>query len=152
MIMMTSAFGISQSEHVLSRPQGRLAGSDGQGESVYAHDQADKQTCVRSHLRTSALSMWGNRDTTGSVVPWPGLARLLLFMATPRLTIDIAYWSNYSLPTSLVTGLLSLLSATLKQPRSRPIRTKTVSLYPALDRPALPVLPAQSRCLVRPNC
>jgi hypothetical protein len=26
------------------------------------------------------------------------------------------------------------------------------SLRPAFDRPALPVLPRQARCLVRPNC
>jgi hypothetical protein len=26
------------------------------------------------------------------------------------------------------------------------------SLYPAFERPALPVLPRRSRCLVRPNC
>ena len=26
------------------------------------------------------------------------------------------------------------------------------SLFPALDRPALPVLPARSRFLARPNC
>jgi hypothetical protein len=29
---------------------------------------------------------------------------------------------------------------------------RIASLYPALDRPALPVLPRHSRCLVRPNC
>ena len=30
--------------------------------------------------------------------------------------------------------------------------TRPVSLRPALDRPALPVRPCRSRCLVRPNC
>jgi hypothetical protein len=30
--------------------------------------------------------------------------------------------------------------------------TRPVSLRPALDRPALPVRPHRSRCLVRPNC
>jgi hypothetical protein len=29
---------------------------------------------------------------------------------------------------------------------------KNASLYPGIDRPALPVLPARSRVLVRPNC
>jgi hypothetical protein len=35
--------------------------------------------------------------------------------------------------------------------RSLPLK-KFASLVPALDRPALPVLPAQSRSLARPNC
>jgi hypothetical protein len=30
--------------------------------------------------------------------------------------------------------------------------TRPVSLSPAFDRPALPVSPRHSRCLVRPNC
>jgi hypothetical protein len=30
--------------------------------------------------------------------------------------------------------------------------TRPVSLRPALDRPALPVRPRHSRCLMRPNC
>jgi hypothetical protein len=29
---------------------------------------------------------------------------------------------------------------------------RLVSLRPALNRPALPVRPSRSRCLVRPNC
>jgi len=29
---------------------------------------------------------------------------------------------------------------------------RMASLSPALDRPALPVLPRRSRCLVRPDC
>jgi hypothetical protein len=30
--------------------------------------------------------------------------------------------------------------------------TRPASLFPACDRPALPVCPRRSRCLVRPNC
>jgi hypothetical protein len=33
-----------------------------------------------------------------------------------------------------------------------PLRKRMVSLFPAFERPALPVLPRRSRCLVRPNC
>jgi hypothetical protein len=29
---------------------------------------------------------------------------------------------------------------------------RMASLSPAFDRPALPVLPRRSRCIVRPNC
>jgi hypothetical protein len=29
---------------------------------------------------------------------------------------------------------------------------RIASLSPAFDRPAFPVLPSRSRCLVRPNC
>jgi len=32
------------------------------------------------------------------------------------------------------------------------MRKRMVSLFPAFERPALPVLPRRSRCLVRPNC
>ena len=32
------------------------------------------------------------------------------------------------------------------------MRKRLVSLVPAFERPALPVLPRRSRCLVRPNC
>jgi hypothetical protein len=32
------------------------------------------------------------------------------------------------------------------------MRKRLVSLVPAFERPALPVLPRCSRCLVRPNC
>jgi len=32
------------------------------------------------------------------------------------------------------------------------MRKRMVSLFPACERLALPVLPRRSRCLVRPNC
>ncbi len=32
------------------------------------------------------------------------------------------------------------------------MKKRNISLYPAFERPALPVLPRRSRCLVRPNC
>jgi hypothetical protein len=32
------------------------------------------------------------------------------------------------------------------------MRKRIASLFPAFERPALPVLPRRSRCLVRPNC
>jgi hypothetical protein len=32
------------------------------------------------------------------------------------------------------------------------MKKRPVSLSPAFERPALPVLPCRSRCLVRPNC
>jgi hypothetical protein len=32
------------------------------------------------------------------------------------------------------------------------MQKRPASLYPAFERPALPVLPAQSRALMRPNC
>jgi len=32
------------------------------------------------------------------------------------------------------------------------MRKRMVSLVPAFERPALPVLPRRSRCLARPNC
>ena len=32
------------------------------------------------------------------------------------------------------------------------MRKRTVSLVPAFECPALPVLPRRARCLVRPNC
>jgi hypothetical protein len=32
------------------------------------------------------------------------------------------------------------------------MKKRHASLYPAFERPALPVLPRRSRCLVRPNC
>jgi hypothetical protein len=32
------------------------------------------------------------------------------------------------------------------------MKKRITSLSPAFDRPALPVLPCRSRCLVRPNC
>jgi hypothetical protein len=40
----------------------------------------------------------------------------------------------------------------LRQRRSPSMKKRHVSLYPAFERPALPVLPRRSRCLVRPNC
>jgi hypothetical protein len=36
--------------------------------------------------------------------------------------------------------------------RSTTVKKRNASLSPSLERPALPVLPAQSRHLVRPNC
>ena len=39
-----------------------------------------------------------------------------------------------------------------QQTRSLTVQKRNASLYPSSDRPALPVLPAQSRALVRPNC
>ena len=40
----------------------------------------------------------------------------------------------------------------LRQRRSPSMRKRIASLSPAFERPALPVLPRRSRCLVRPNC
>ena len=61
-------------------------------------------------------------------------------------------WSLLYLPHLAFPGLLTpavLETATNKGPT---MRKRKASLSPASEYPALPVLPAQSRVLVRPNC
>jgi hypothetical protein len=53
-----------------------------------------------------------------------------------------------TLASLLLLWLLWWLSFAMRNPPMK----MPVSLLPALDRPALPVLPAKSRSLARPNC
>lgn len=57
-------------------------------------------------------------------------------------------------PQSLPFGtypMALLMSLSMLLRKELPMK-KLPSLFPALARPALPVLPARSRALVRPNC
>jgi hypothetical protein len=57
------------------------------GSPVNEHNQADKETRGAEPRRTSGVAKCGNGDPTGSAGLWPGLARLLVLMTTPQLTI-----------------------------------------------------------------
>jgi hypothetical protein len=67
------------------------------------------------------------------------------------VVLDPAVWSailiDIACPGLLTPALFE--TATNKEPA---MRKRQASLYPSSERPALPVLPAQSRFLARPNC
>jgi hypothetical protein len=60
---------------------------------------------------------------------------------------SLLYWPHFAFPGLLTPAVLE--PAMNEGPT---MRKRKASLSPASEYPALPVLPAQSRVLVRPNC
>jgi hypothetical protein len=61
-------------------------------------------------------------------------------------------WSLLYLPHFAFPGLLTLAVLETATHKGPTMRKRQASLSPASEYPALPVLPAQSRALMRPNC
>ena len=57
-----------------------------------------------------------------------------------------------AVPRGVCTGPSVPEGSDAAHPKRRLMKKRNPTLHPFADRPALPVLPARSRCLVRPNC
>jgi hypothetical protein len=63
------------------------------------------------------------------------------------LLLCLLYWGNFAFPGLLMPPVFE--TATHKEPA---MRKRKASLFSSSECAALPVLPAQSRFLMRPNC
>jgi hypothetical protein len=84
----------------------------------------------------------------------PGAADFSLFSLTPMSSL---VYGEIDLPPGILHAevgdavIRNSRPLTLSLTRNTPMR-KLASLFPAFEQPALPVRPARSRSLARPNC